>query len=287
MQAPGSTAFKYPGADRIVAIGDLHGDFASASKAFELAGATDEKGSWIGGTLVVVQTGDQLDRGDDEEKILEFLKRLKQEAKAAGGMLYVLNGNHETMNVIGDFRYVTPAGFTSFEDWKPASTWAASAPAQYKLRASAFLPGGGAARELSEQPLIIMVGNTVFAHGGVLPQHVDYGIDRMNQETRAWMLGESPTPPGPVADSEGPVWTRLYGAPTLAAGVCEILGKTLEKLGARRLVVGHTVQERGLTSACDDRVFRIDVGLADYYGDHPVQVLEIRGDSTKILTATE
>ncbi len=234
---------------------------------------------------MVVQTGDQLDRGDDEEEILTFLKRLKQEAEAAGGALYVLNGNHETMNVIGDFRYVTPAGFAAFKDWKPASSWAASAPPQYKLRADAFLPGGGAARELSKQPLVTMVGDSVFAHGGVLPQHVDYGIDRLNAETRSWMLGESPTPPAPVADPEGPVWTRLYGPSVLPPSACATLKQTLAKLGAKRLVVGHTVQERGLTSACDDQVFRIDVGLAHYYGDRPVQVLEIRGDSTKILTA--
>ena len=51
------------------------------------------------------------------------------------------------------------------------------------------------------------------------------------------------------------------------------------------MAVGHTPQQGGLSSACDDKVFRIDVGLAAHYGDHPVQVLEIENGAAKILTA--
>lgn len=53
------------------------------------------------------QVGDILDRGDGEIRILMFLERLQAEADAAGGKLYLLNGNHETMNVMGDHRYAT------------------------------------------------------------------------------------------------------------------------------------------------------------------------------------
>lgn len=53
------------------------------------------------------QVGDQLDRGDNELRILLLLERLQKEAVAAGGALHVLNGNHETMNVMGDLRYAT------------------------------------------------------------------------------------------------------------------------------------------------------------------------------------
>lgn len=48
--------------------------------------------------------GDILDRGEHEIEILYFLERLQQEAQAAGGRLYVLNGNHETMNIAGNAR---------------------------------------------------------------------------------------------------------------------------------------------------------------------------------------
>ena len=274
---------RLPGAPRVVAIGDLHGDFQQTRRAFRLAGAIGEDDRWVGGKLVIVQTGDQLDRGDDESRILEFLKRLKSEAKAAGGAVHVLNGNHETMNVQGDFRYVTPAGLRDFADIVPASPYAGAAPELYRLRASAFLPGGGAALELAAQPLILIVGDTVFAHGGVLPAHIDYGIDRMNRETREWMEGGK-RPPEPVLNPEGPLWTRLYGTPSLDERACKVLKITLERLSVKRMVVGHTVQARGMSGACDNQVFRIDVGLSGYYGDHPVQVLVIENGQAKILT---
>lgn len=57
-----------------------------------------------------MQVGDLLDRGDEELKILYWLERLQEEAAAAGGALHVLNGNHETMNVGGNFRYATLGG---------------------------------------------------------------------------------------------------------------------------------------------------------------------------------
>jgi len=48
--------------------------------------------------------------------------------------------------------------------------------------------------------------------------------------------------------------------------------------GASRMVVGHTIQEAGINSACDDRVFRIDVGLSRGCGNGEPQVLEIVDD---------
>jgi hypothetical protein len=55
----------------------------------------------------MLQVGDVLDRGDQELQILYYLERLQQEAEWAGGKLHVLNGNHETMNVMGYHRYAT------------------------------------------------------------------------------------------------------------------------------------------------------------------------------------
>ena len=42
---------------RIVAFGDVHGDLEAARGALRLAGAIDEQDRWIGGDLIVVQTG--------------------------------------------------------------------------------------------------------------------------------------------------------------------------------------------------------------------------------------
>lgn len=281
--AAGITRIAVP--SRLVAIGDLHGDFAATRAAFRLAGAIDEADRWIGGDLTLVQTGDQLDRGDDERAILDLLRRLTIEARASGGRLVVLNGNHETMNVQGDFRYVTPAGFQAFAGVSPRSPLARSAPPLYESRAAAFLPGGAYALELADRDVIAVVGDSVFAHGGVLPEHAAHGIDRINREVQQWMRSGRGRVPESVASERSPVWVRDYSMDPVPAETCQKLGKVLAALGVARMVVGHTVQPRGISSACDERVYRIDVGLARYYGSNPVQVLEIQGPSVRTLTA--
>ena len=44
-----------PAVQRLVAIGDLHGDLKKARRAFRLGGLTDENDRWIGGTTTAVQ----------------------------------------------------------------------------------------------------------------------------------------------------------------------------------------------------------------------------------------
>jgi hypothetical protein len=106
-----------PAPDRVVAIGDLHGDLDHARRALRLAGAIDEHDQWVGERLVVVQTGDEIDRGDDDRSILDHVEEWQREAAAAGGELVALLGNHEIMNASLDFRYVTPAGFAAFSSF--------------------------------------------------------------------------------------------------------------------------------------------------------------------------
>lgn len=46
------------------------------------------------------------------------------------------------------------------------------------------------ARELSKNPTVLIVNDSVFAHGGLLPGHVKYGLARLNGEVAAWMRGD-------------------------------------------------------------------------------------------------
>ncbi len=268
-----------PGAPRVVAIGDVHGDGAAAWRALRLAGLVDDHQRWIGGRAVLVQTGDVLDRGDDERALLDGLARLQREAAAAGGRVVLLNGNHELMNVQGDFRYVTPGGFAAFAD-VPADDTVKRLPARAQGRAAAFRPGGLYAKQLAERPIVAQVGDSVFVHGGVLPQHVSYGIERLNAEAAKWLKGEAPEPAW-VRSPDSPVWTRDYcQAPS--ASDCVLLARTLAALGAERLVVGHTVQPKGIRSDCAARVWCIDSGMAKHYGG-PTQALSIEGDQVRVI----
>lgn len=47
---------------RIVAVGDLHGDFGNARKVLEMSGVVDKAGKWTGDVDFFVQTGDIIDR---------------------------------------------------------------------------------------------------------------------------------------------------------------------------------------------------------------------------------
>ena len=80
---------------------------------------------------------------------------------------------------------------------------------------------------------------------------------------------------------DGPVWSRHYSQDP-DGDDCELLATTLEQLGAARMIVGHTVQSGGISSACNERVWRIDTGMSAFYGGK-VQVLEIRGGEVSVL----
>jgi hypothetical protein len=269
--------------ERLVAIGDLHGDLDHARRALRLAGAVDEHDRWIGGRLVLVQTGDEIDRGDDDRALLDLTESLKKQAAAAGGEVIALLGNHEVMNASLDFRYVTPGGFAAFSLFggADASPSLAQLPSDARGRGAALAPGGSYATLLSGRPFVARVGDTVLVHGGILPKHVDYGLDRMNDEVDEWLAGKRHDPPPLLVAEDGPVWTRAYSSED-AAPDCAALATALAELGAKRMVVGHTVQHRGVNSACDGRVWRIDVGMSRYYGG-PIEALEIRGDSAAVL----
>lgn len=271
-----------PAAPRVVAIGDLHGDLDSARRALRLAGAIDAADRSIGGSLVVVQTGDEIDRADGDRAILDLFDRLARDAKAAGGAVVALDGNHELMNASRDFRYVTPGGFAAFADLAPRDGGALpELTSDEQGRAAAFSPGGPYALDLASRPLFVEVGDTVFVHGGVLPKHVRYGLDRMNDEVDDWLRGKRPHPPGIVDSTDGPLWTRLYSSPRAPAD-CAVLDEALAELGAKRMVVGHTVQPRGINAACGERVWRIDTGMSRAFGG-PIEALEIRGEAVRVM----
>jgi hypothetical protein len=245
---------------RIVAVGDLHADVPAALEAFRLAGVVDAEGRWSGGETWLVQTGDVTDRGPDSRGVLTLLRRLRTEAEAVGGRVVPLLGNHEAMNVQGDWRYVSPedlAGYGGAE-----------------ARRTAFSADGTDGAYLRTLDAVGLVGDTVFAHGGVSAVFAAHGIDALNRAARAALDG--PDPLG-VLGPDGPLWNRAYllADPTVA---CAELSDALARLGARRMVVGHTTQRDGrIASRCEGRLHAIDTGISAHYGGH-LSALEIRGD---------
>lgn len=109
-------AYQWDGVDRIVAIGDVHGDYDNYLAVLQLAGIVDGRGRWIAGDTHLVQAGDIADRGPDTRRIIGHMQRLAREARRQGGRVHNLLGNHEAMNVRGDLRYVSEGEFAAFAD---------------------------------------------------------------------------------------------------------------------------------------------------------------------------
>lgn len=275
---------RLPAAQRIVAMADWHGDLEAARQTLRLAGAIDEDDCWVGGDLVVVQLGDQLDRGDQEQAILDLIDRLEDEAAAAGGAFYALLGNHELMNVAWDFRYVTDGGWADFADADiavdPNDATLGELPPERRPRAAAFAPGGEYALQLARRNVAVIVGRDLFVHGGILPRHLAYGLERLNAETRAWLRGEGPEPEIYRAKDD-PVWARQYSdAPD--GDDCALLAEVLAALDCDRIFVGHTVQDDGVAAYCDERAWCLDTGAAEHYGGR-VEAVSITSAGVEVL----
>ncbi|KAE9615124.1 putative metallo-dependent phosphatase [Lupinus albus] len=314
---------------RILAVGDLHGDLKKARSALEMAGVLSSDGQdiWTGGESVLVQLGDILDRGGDEIAILSLLQSLDKQAKAEGGAIFQVNGNHETMNVEGDFRYVDYGGFDecdgfveyinesddawdkTFTGWLDVSkklkedrTMSRSYWGPWDLvkrqkgviaRSILFRPGGPLARELSKHPVVLVVNDWVFCHGGLLPHHVEYGIERMNKEVSEWMRGlnENDNSPPFIATRgyDSVVWNRLYSrdSPDLvdyqANQISSILEETLRAVGAKAMVVGHTPQTIGVNCKYNCSIWRIDVGMSSGVLNSRPEVLEIINNTARVI----
>ncbi|RID40442.1 hypothetical protein BRARA_J00483 [Brassica rapa] len=320
---------------RIIAVGDLHGDLSKARDALQIAGvlSSDGKDQWVGEDTVVVQVGDILDRGEDEIAILSLLRLLDEQAKANGGAVFQVNGNHETMNVEGDFRYVDTRAFDECidfldyledyaQDWDKAfKNWIFESR-QWKqdrrnsqtywdqwnivkrqkgviARSVLFRPGGRLACELSRHGVVLRVNNWVFCHGGLLPHHVAYGVERINREVSTWMKSssdEEDSPEMPFIATRGydsVVWSRLYSRETSDLNeyqieqVGKILRDSLEAVGAKAMVVGHTPQLSGVNCEYGCGIWRVDVGMSSGVLDSRPEVLEIRGDKARVIRSNQ
>ena len=276
---------------RIIAIGDLHGDYNALQMALHKGKLINKLGNWIGGNTHVVQLGDILDRLPrlddsnmhqkccDEAKIMDTLYRLQEQSRKYGGGVHCIIGNHELMNVMGDFRYTTPGTNKCFGG--------------VMRRKQLFQPGGILAKKLAKQShAIVKIGDWVFVHGGLLPYHLQkFNIAEINQLVKKILLGKislsqlNNKQHSIILDQNGIFWTRLL------SGIkprCDLAMQTLKLLNISKwggIVVGHTPQEEGINSCCRGKVWKIDSGMSVAFGKHNaerIQVVEILGNGKKV-----
>lgn len=207
-----SKSWRATGASRVVAVSDVHGAHTALVEVLRQSGVIDEAGRWSAGTTHLVACGDLVDRGGRSREVLDLVMRLQQEARAAGGRLHVLLGNHEAMNLVGDLRYVTPEDFAAYRDEEdpaarkaafgrhvsaapsaitgrprrsPEAEFDARHPPGYFGHRAAFAPEGRYGRWLLELPAIVVIDDVAFAHGGFPPAVAELGAEEVNRRVGA------------------------------------------------------------------------------------------------------
>jgi hypothetical protein len=232
--APAQTAQQ-----RIVAVGDLHGDYDTWIAIARAAGLIDTTNHWAGGKATLVQLGDIVDRGPSSLRIIRHLQQLQREAAIAGGQVIVLLGNHEAMNLLGDLRYTQPGEYAEFADArsparrervymasrrqleaeakaakpsiKPSEVraeWIARTPLGWVEHRAAWAPSGDVGRWAIANPAIAKLGDTLFVHGGLSADYARLGIDEINRRVRAAMASADRTSNSVLEDPLGPLWYR-------------------------------------------------------------------------------
>jgi hypothetical protein len=201
--------------DRVVAISDVHGAYDAMVETLRNVDILDDKLSWAGGTSHLVIVGDLLDRGPRSRAAMDLLMRLEVEAQSAGGRVHVLIGNHESMNMIGDLRYVSKEEYAAFageetpemrERWLAAwaernnsdaetvrSRFDSTFPAGYFALRSALSAEGKYGKWLLSKNVVAVINGTAFVHGG-LPREPQARDGRLRARGRyAYRSGGSAT----------------------------------------------------------------------------------------------
>ncbi|KAF9970384.1 hypothetical protein BGZ73_006916 [Actinomortierella ambigua] len=246
--------------NRMVAIGDIHSDYPQAINALKLAGVANDK--------------DLVDRGPDTIKVYQLFDNLRKQAKAAGGQVVNLYGNHEVMNIGNDLRYVTEEDFASFGG--------------REARRQAFdIRTGWLGQQIYGNFNLTYIhrGHTVFSHGDMNPIWAQTGIDKMNSVAREALWNKDYS--APIFRTMGPIWWRgLAQQEDGTAETCRQVEAVKKALGVKRLVSGHTPQRKRILSRCNGSYMVIDVGISSYYGAN-LAVLEIidNADGTQTVNA--
>lgn len=315
-QAPGPAACDIRTTERIVAVGDVHGAYDRLVGILRAAGLIDASARWIGGRAILVQTGDVVDRGAESRRALDLLRRLEREATRAGGRVYALLGNHEVMRMVWDLRYLSPGEIAAFrnggsEELRERVYATVAADVAQRARAEkreydeaafreqfmrdippgfiemrqAFGPAGDYGKWLREHHAIVRINGIVFVHGGIDEATAMLGCEAINDAIRRDLMFTQPTPElvsRMLATSEtSPLWYRgLAEEPD--PGFAPQAATILRTLGARAMVIGHTVTGGfKIRSRFDHRVVLIDTGMlgGTWYPGGVASALEIRGDA--------
>jgi len=252
----------YKMVEKIVVIGDIHADYEILLAVLKKAQIINEKLEWIGGKTYLVMIGDLVDgkaridnwNGDSDLKVIHFLGKLLKQSKRKGGDVIILLGNHEFMNIRGNFTYSGSNGIKQMGGELNRLKYFNS---QFRLFAMKCF-------------LAVNIGGWIFCHAGIVPEiSKKYTIPKLNAILQKFLSNQMNIQEDSIffniiSGDNGILTTREFGTDNIN---CKRLSATLENLNANYMVVGHTVQNK-VNQVCNKKLWRVDVGLSRAFGNN-------------------
>ena len=243
-----------PQPERWAAVSDIHGQADLFLALLRAQKIITPENRWSFGPGILVINGDVFDRGPAQTEALWSIYRLAQEAQAAGGSVQLVIGNHESMVLRGDLRYLAPK-------------YLVVAKLLQRTMAELYGKDTELGQWLRSRATVLRLGDTLFVHGGLSPQLPQFAPDlvALNAKMRA-RLGDSRAAlnDDPAASwlfaGNGPLWYRGYFNVPRASS--EEVDALLRQFDVKRIVVGHTTRDQ-IVSLYRGRVIGIDAALKD------------------------
>ncbi|MBB4078210.1 hypothetical protein GGR28_000811 [Lewinella aquimaris] len=246
---------RFEGVSRVAALSDIHGQFDTGLKLLQANGIIDDNQHWAFGDGHLVIVGDIFDRGDQVTELLWLIHNLQIEAERSGGRVHFLLGNHETMTLEGDERYLN-------QKYRVTSGMTG------KFYHELYGPNAYLGRWLRTLPLAVEINGTVYIHGGLSRAMVREvsSIDRLNELYHEHLIDSDDLDEVIGGSSrlhmlygrEGPLWYRGYFSRN--SFTVKDLNFVLKKIGAQRIVVGHT-SFTAVQGFYDNRVIAVDSSI--------------------------
>ncbi|MCP3674437.1 MAG: hypothetical protein GY829_08220 [Gammaproteobacteria bacterium] len=209
--AQAQQTFSFTTDSEIYAIGDIHGAFHEVETSLKTLNLIDENNNWIGGNAHFVSLGDLIDRGPQARKLIDLFMKLQQQADEAGGQFHILLGNHEIMNLTGDWRYLSALEIAEFaQDELPEQRMSAynqyiswhklsdsenikndfnkKYPVGFFAHYFAFGLDGKYGQWLLTLPFIIKINDQLFAHGGISKEIENKDLATVNTSLKSDLI---------------------------------------------------------------------------------------------------
>ncbi|MES1214317.1 MAG: metallophosphoesterase [Bacteroidota bacterium] len=259
---------------KVFACSDIEGNFAGFRKLLQGNGIIDNSLNWSFGDGHLVLIGDFFDRGEQVTEVLWFIYLLEEKAKAAGGYVHFILGNHEIMNLSSDLRYVN-AKYTN------------NAVLLGERYESLYTANTELGRWLRTKNVIERVGDVLYLHAGISSEinRLAMSVRDINKLARPYYadtLYDYKDPrQGLIMADLGPFWYRGYYTGKTKA-TQEQVDSTLWQYNVRHIATGHTIVADTVSVWYDGKVFNTDV----HHAAGKSEALLIEGDNYYRVSAT-